>query len=791
MTTHNDFGGRAEQVIQGRDIGVTFNLPDRPPSALAGLPPCSATFVGRDRQVRDLVEGLAPSTEDRVPVAVVTGPAGVGKTELVLQAAGHALRQPGWFPGGVLFVDLFGYDSARRIAPPQALVTLLHALGVPSEHVPPDLPERSQLFRTELAERAEAGQRVLVVLDNAASEEDVRHLLPSDKGTAVLISSRHTLAGLDARPHRLGLLPADAGVTLLRDVLRQACERDSRVSDAPQDAKRLTELCDGLPLALRIVASLLVDRPNRPLSSIREALEDSRSRLDTLSREDRAVRAAFDLSYEQLSPDQARLFRLLCLNPGPDFSTEAAAQLNGSGIPAADRLLDGLARMHLVALGRTDGRWRLHDLVHLYAADCLRAEGGDSDGGDSLHRLWLHYCGVSLDAKDRAFVNGDDAQPAESRFKSRADALGWLEAERHSLMAVALTTHRGGDHVVCVAIALHISPFLRDFRYLDDAVALLAAAVRSSRKLKEPGDEAILLTRLGLVYRDLRKLKKSVRAHARAITLSRKRKDPRGRASALNNLGLTLYDLRRFEEAVDAHAKAEKIFRRLGDEHGAAQALSNIGETLTAMGRAGEAAAIHRRAAKIYRTSGDRLGYAQALGGLGMALRDDGKLKKAVAAHTEAVSLMRQLDAPHPLAIELGNLGVGLFMVEKYGKSRAAQEAALEIFERMGDRHSQAKVKGNIGLVRQKQEKWTKAAEAHTEAAELFAETGDDHGLAMELEHLAQALAHQGLLAEAFENFLLAAGLFEQVGEAGAARTAAKWADVIWQVAEELSAVPD
>ncbi|MFI8941119.1 ATP-binding protein [Streptomyces syringium] len=791
MTTHNEFGGRAEQVIQGRDIGVTFSLPDRPSPALAGLPPCSTTFVGRDRQVRDLVEGLAPSTEDRAPVAVVTGPAGVGKTELVLQAARHALRQPGWFPGGVLFVDLFGYDSARRVSPSQALVTLLHALGVPSEHVPPDLPERSQLFRTVLATRAEAGQRVLVVLDNASSEEDIRHLLPSDKGTAVLISSRHTLAGLDARPHRLGLLPADAGVTLLRDVLRRACERDTRVSDAPQDAKRLTELCDGLPLALRIVASLLVDRPNRPLVSIREALEDGHSRLDRLSREDRAVRAAFDLSYEQLSPDQARLFRLLCLNPGPDFSTEAAAQLNGSGLLEADGLLDVLARMHLVELGRTDGRWRLHDLVHLYAADCLRAEGGDSDVGDSLHRLWLYYCGVSLDAKDRAFVNGDEAQPAGSRFKSRADALDWLEAERHSLMAVALTTHRGGDHVVCVAIALHISPFLQERRYLDDAVALLTAAVRSSRKLKEPGDEAILLTRLGLVYRDLRKLKKSVRAHARAITLSRKRKDPRGRASALNNLGLTLYDLRRFEEAVDAHAKAEKIFRRLGDEHGAAQALSNIGETLTAMGRAGEAAAIHRRAAKIYRTSGDRLGYAQALGGLGMALRNAGKLKKAVAAHTKAVSLMRELDAPHPLAIELGNLGVGLFMVEKYGKSRAAQEAALEIFERMGDRHSQAKVKGNIGLVRQKQEKWTKAAEAHTEAAELFTETGDDHGLAMELENLAKALANKGLLAEAFESFLLAAGLFEQVGDTASARTAAKWADVVCEVAEELDTLPD
>ncbi|MEW2575789.1 ATP-binding protein [Streptomyces syringium] len=791
MTTHNEFGGRAEYVIQGRDIGVTLNLPHRPAQALAGLPPCSTTFVGRHRQLREIIEGLTPEAECKAPVAVVTGPAGVGKTELVLQAARHALRQPGWFPGGVLFVDLFGYDSARRVSPSQALVTLLHALGVPSEHVPPDLPERSQLFRTVLAERAEAGQRVLVVLDNASSEEDIRHLLPSDGSTPALISSRHTLAGLDARPHRLELLSADVGVTLLRDVLRQACERDTRVSDAPQDAQRLTELCDGLPLALRIVASLLVDRPHRPLSSLREALEDGRSRLDTLSREERAVRAAFDLSYAQLSPGQARLFRLLCLNPGPDFSTEAAAQLNGSGTPEADRLLDGLARLHLVALGRTDGRWRLHDLVRLYAADCLRAEGDESDGGESLHRLWLHYCGVSLDAKDRAFVNGDDAQPAGSRFKSRADALDWLEAERHSLMAVALTTHRGGDDVVCVAIALHISPFLQERRYLDDAVTLLTAAVGSSRNLKEPGDETILLTRLGLAYRDLRKLKKSVRAHARAITLSRKREDPHGWASALNNLGLTLYDLRRFEEAVDAHAKAEKIFRRIGDEHGAAQALSNIGETLTAVGRTGEAADIHRRAAKIYRASGDRLGYAQALGGLAMALRNDGKLKKAVAAHTKAVSLLRELDAPHPLAIELGNLGVGLFMVERYKESRAAQEAALEIFERMGDRHSQAKVKGNIGLVRQKQEKWAKAAEAHTEAAELFTEAGDDHGLAIELENLAQALAPQGLLAEAFESFLLAAGLFEQVGDAASAETAVKWADVIWQVAEELATVPD
>src|ERR1051325_10315550 len=178
-------------VIQGRDI--TVQLPPQITPALAGPPPASPTFTGRDTHLAQLLEDLAPdqTRQQAVLVTAVAGLAGVGKTELALQTAAQALRQPGWFPGGVLFVDMFGYDRDRYLSPERALDGLLRALGMPGEHIPADLQDRSRLYRSVLGAYAEQGRRILVVIDNASAAEQVRPLLPSDGTTATLITSRH------------------------------------------------------------------------------------------------------------------------------------------------------------------------------------------------------------------------------------------------------------------------------------------------------------------------------------------------------------------------------------------------------------------------------------------------------------------------------------------------------------------------------------------------------------------------------------------------------------------------
>ncbi|MFD3622420.1 hypothetical protein ACFWWT_46205 [Streptomyces sp. NPDC058676] len=193
-------------------------LPPEVKPALSGLQKASATFTGRDTHVEELLQGLAPGGGEQqraVLVAAVAGLAGVGKTELIVQTASRAMKKPGWFPGGVLFVDLFGYDTERRLSPERALDGLLAALGMPGEHIPADLQGRTRLYRSVLATFAKEGRRILVIIDNASSAEQARPLLPTDGTTAALLTSRHTL-DVDARLHDLAVLDEPSSIELLQ-----------------------------------------------------------------------------------------------------------------------------------------------------------------------------------------------------------------------------------------------------------------------------------------------------------------------------------------------------------------------------------------------------------------------------------------------------------------------------------------------------------------------------------------------------------------------------------------------
>ncbi|MBI0374989.1 tetratricopeptide repeat protein [Streptomyces albiflaviniger] len=708
---------------------------------------------------------LAPAAPDETAgTVVVTGLAGMGKTELVLQAAHRALREESWFPGGVLFVDLHGYDAKRRVSPKRALETLLRALGIPAEHIPPGIEDRAGIYRSALGAMAAAGRRVLVVLDDVPATGKIRHLLPSDGRTATLVSSRHSLAELDALALTLRELPADEGRELLGDSLRTSLPEDSRVAAEAAEADRLVALCGGLPLALRILASLLVDLPTRPLSHLRRELEDAHSRLSVLSREKRAVTAAFDLSYRRLSEDQAKLFRMMSLPPGPDFSTESAAQLFGARIGETERLLRDLARRHLIESRAPYGRWQQHGLVRFYARE--RLISGDDPWGEALMRLLGHFYKKTTLATERLFDSETPRPATEAPFTNRAEALLWLEAERHSLVAATLWAHRADDDLACVVLAVPVAQFLMEMRYVEDARRVLTAGIRSSRKRGDRHREAALLSSLGIVLRDMRKPRKSVRAHQRAIKICRKLKKRRALGSALNNLGLSLHEQREFEAAVAAHTEAAQLLKRVGDRIGVARALSNVGETLIELGCAEEAARALRKAAKVFRKQGELRGYSQALGSLARATCDDGKAEQAVGLHQRALKMPDGLLIPHERAIELSNFAGTLIVAGEFEAALTAQQEALGTFRRLGDRRGEAMTLGNMALVRQRQGKWNKAIRLHTLALEAFLEGKDDHGLADELKSLACALLQQGRNAEALENLELAADLYDQTGDA-------------------------
>ncbi|MEU3952273.1 tetratricopeptide repeat protein [Streptomyces achromogenes] len=777
-TTDNHISGGTYfgPVVQGRTLHLT--LPDRPDSALAGLPRRTSVFVGRDTELDRIHEALRPTVGDGTSgkVTVVTGLAGIGKTELVLQAAHRALDEPGWFPGGSLFVDLHGYDARRKVTSGQALGSLLRALGIPVQHIPPQLEERALLYRSTLAALAAAERRVLVVLDDVPADDGIRSLLPGDESTVTLISSRDSLADLDAATVTLRQLSVADGRKLLTDSLRTARLDDPRATAEADDADRLAELCGGLPLALRIVAALLVDVPARPLAQLRRDLDVTHSRLSALRRNERTVTAAFELSYRQLGKKQARLFRLMCLHPGSDFSTECMAQVYGDTVKETERLLLTLSRRHLVEPQEVYGRWQQHSLLRLYSGEQLLASG--YKWGPDLMRLFVHLHETATDATDTLLSPASHRSAAETRFADRTAALRWLEVERHTLVGAVIRACQADDHLICLALGIPTVRFLVEAHYVEQAAWTLKAAIRSSRKLDDRFHEASLLSALGLVLRDMQKIRKSIRAHSKAIRICRQLKNHDAMASALNNLGLSLYEQRRFDDSIAAHTKAEGLFKRAGDLRAAAQARSNTGETLATMGRTEEASRALRKAAKIFRKHGDLRGYAQALGGLAKITRDEGMAEKAVELHERALGLADGLLIPHERATELANLATALTISGHFAAALTAQQEALDIFQRLEDHRGEAMTLGNMALVRQRQDKWRKAIALHTLAIEAFLESNDDHGLAHELTSMASALLQLGRNVEALENLELAGALYRHLGDtdgAHGARTQADW----------------
>ncbi|MGY5106259.1 tetratricopeptide repeat protein, partial [Streptomyces sp. 900105245] len=560
------------EVIQGRDI--TVHLPPAVAPALSGLPEVSQAFTGRDGHLDQLLKGLVPNaTEEQKPVLVtaVSGLAGIGKTELVAQTAHRALKQPGWFPGGILFVDMAGYDPERSVSPQKALDGWLRALGMPGEHIPEGLQDRQRLYRSVLAAFAEQGQRILVIIDNASSTEQAGPLLPTDGATATLVTSRHTLALRNARLHDLDVLDEEASAALLERELRCARGDDTRLADAPDATATIIRLCAGLPLALCIAAALLAEFPTRPAADLAEDLETEHRRLGGLSLDDRAVRASFGLSYRFLDEAHARLFRLLPLNLGPDLSTEAAAHLADRDRYETKQSLMVLARAHLIGPEADWGRWRLHDLVRLFADELGHAHDSPQLRQSARTRLFTHYETTTAAADTHL---GSRPQARSARFNDREAALKWLDTEYANLLPAATAASDLGYPHTAASLGLSLAFYLNHHRRFHDLITVTTKALDACRELNSHDNEANALINLGAALYRVRRFEEAIDAHIRAADIHRELGDRHGEGQALSNLGAALGQVRRFEEAIDAHIRAADIHRELGDRHGEGQALS-------------------------------------------------------------------------------------------------------------------------------------------------------------------------------------------------------------------------
>ncbi|WP_251096396.1 tetratricopeptide repeat protein [Streptomyces sp. Caat 7-52] len=743
------------------------------------LPPLAKEFTGRAGELRDILDRLDPAASASRPadvpsgtarpatvvVSAVMGMGGVGKTALALQAA-HRTRLRGWFPGGILFANLYGYSPHQERTPGEVADQFLGALGVRSADIPVTAQGKLDTWRIVLDRLTAEGRPLLVVLDNVRSAGQVSALLPQPPHRG-LVTSRHSLPALQGHCVHLAPLTPQEAVDLVQQVLCAGGIRDDRVSAEPEAAARLAELCGYLPLALEIIAALLRSEPSRSLESQTEELTAARNRLSVIEIEETdaesrpmAVRASFELSYRHLTEPQAAAFRLLAAAPGPDVSSAAVAALLGD--PGSRRLLAELSRAHLLTGSRD--RWSMHDLIRLYAEEQGDAHSDGDRRDAALTRLLEHYRTISAEADTHLTGVPGNRSP---RFGGRRQALEWLDAEHTNLVAAATAAPQLGHPSVAVALAGSLSHYLGHRRYFDDWITLSTIARDVSGEDGDLTGEGTALDNLGLGLRHLRKFEKAVAAHTEAAGIFRQLGDRGREVLALNHIGIALSEQGRTDKAIAAYTRAREILALTGDQpHLTASVVGNLGAALREAGRYEEAITAHTQAAETFRRIRDESEEGAALTSLGGVLQHVGRYKEAIDAHSRAVRIHARLDDPHREAAALNNLGGAWELTGRTKEAISAFTGAAEIFRALGDQYSEALALSNLGdALRQTDPE--EAVSTLTRAARILRESGADGYEARVSHSLGKVLLALGRNEEAVTVFSRAALLCRGSGDHG------------------------
>ena len=692
--------------------------------AFRQLPADLATFTGRQDDLKQILDAATTAVADgrsaAVVVTAIDGMAGIGKTTLAVHA-GHLLSER--FPDGQLFVDLHGFTQGlqpRTAA--DVLADLLRTLRVPPQQIPRDVDARAALYRDRLS-----GKQILVVLDNAIDEDQVRPLLPGHPGCLVLVTSRRRLKGLDeARIVSLDVLPLPDALVLLRTIAGPG-----RVSPDDPMLEEIALLCGNLPLALRIAGALLRHRPSWTLAHLGAKLRDAHSALAVFHDGDRDLTALFNLSYAALPEDQKLLFRRLGLHPGPDIDSYATAALLDTAPPQAEAGLQYLVDHNLLA-ETSPGRYRMHDLTRTHARTLAATSDDSTEHREmALDRLLRYYAHTALRASlpIGRLPRPEPAGPAPAHapgLTAPETARAWLRAEYPNLDAAHAHAH-----------AYHLD---------HHAIALAA------------GMAEILLTDAPLT--------RAVQVHEAAETAARL-DHPAGHANALADLGRVKFLSGEFSEAAAAQGQALDICRQIGNRLGEANALNNLGRLRYRTGDLPEAAAAQAQALEIYHQIGNRLGEANAMTDLGQVRVLTGDLPGAADAHAQALEIYRQIGNRHGEATALAGLGQVRVLTGDLPGAADAQAQTLEIYRQIGNRLGEATALADLGEVRKASGDYPEAADALTRALETYRQIGNRHGEGYALNHLGQVLSASGDHAGAEVALARALEIYRQMGGRG------------------------
>jgi tetratricopeptide (TPR) repeat protein len=711
-------------------------------AATRTLPRDIASFIGRTTEMAlltDAVTSAAAAGGGVVGIYAIGGMAGIGKTTLAVHAA-HQLA--GTFPDGQFFLPLHAHTPGQRpVEPVDALASLLLTAGVGAQQIPPGLEARAARWRDYLAVK-----KVLLLLDDAASHEQVAPLLPGTAGSLVLITSRrHLTAVQDAAAISLDTLAPGEAAALLAQLSGRP---DLRSGNGP--AGEITRMCGYLPLAIGMLARQLHHHPAWTGTDLAADLAAATGRLELMRAENLSVAAAFDLSYQDLSPGERRLFRRLGVHPGTDIDAYAAAALDGADLATARRHLDGLYD-HYLLTEPVRGRYRLHDLLREHARALVIADD-PADADAAAGRLLDYYLHTAAAASQHIETRSTAAarplpgeQPTVARPLSTAgQASAWLDAERANLDAAAGYSAGSGWPGHAIAIPAAISGFLFAHGHWDQSAALLQAALATARQAGDRAGQGDALNELGILQRATGALAAGVASHQQALELYRDLGDRLGQASALDQLGRVERETGDYPAAAASHQQALALYRDLDHRIGQALATTSLGNVQARTGDYPAAAASHQQALAIFLDIGHRLGQALAIGNLGTLQIRIGDYPAAAASLAQALALYRDLGDRLGQANATTNLGNVQAQTGDYPAAAASLAQALAMYRDLGDRRGQAMVTGGLGALQLWTGDYATAAASLTQALAIYGELGDRGNQTEVLNDLGEVLSRSG-----------------------------------------------
>ncbi|WP_063758866.1 ATP-binding protein [Streptomyces sp. NRRL S-340] len=640
------------------------------------LPPDLGIFRGREEALNSIhgVMSQVMGTGGQVVVTAIGGLAGIGKTALAVHWAHQVADR---FPDGQLYVNLRGFEESERpLDPADALAQFLDALGVPSGDLPRDTAERCAMFREQAAAR-----RLIVVLDNARDEEQVRPLLPAAGGCLTIITSRNRLPGLAAR-EGASLISLD--VWTRQEALAALAARigEERCRAEPSAADRLVELCGYLPLAVAVAGAQLSVTPEMPLSLALPELEATR--LDALSTGDgRAdVRAVFSWSYRALTAETARVFRYLSLHPGSAASVEAAASLAGIDVAGARRHLRQLVSASLLSRD-AEGRYVLHDLVRAYALELLVQQGDDRLAAEIRLMDYLRHnaysAGLHVSRYKADFPGSPAAGVVLVAVDGREEALGWYRQEEPTVAAVLRA--------------------IKDPRLLRHCVDLVLEWVGYNTVVGRWSEE-IIVERIALDA---------------ALALD----DPIGIARCCANLARALTETGNIEEAEEPADILLKHLHRLPDEHRARSEL-NLASLCGQQRRFAESLRYAQNSLDIYRSLGQPDKIARVLSDVGWCRANLGDYHKAIATSEEAIVALREVGDRRSEAASWCVIGLARHRLGELDAAITNYEMALRLFREVLDDYSEAEAWDGLAAAQLERGDTEQARASWNRAAELF-----------------------------------------------------------------------